>query len=89
MAVNGGEATATVEAAVPIVKAALHTTSDTGIWEKRKWETAAAQLAGGTVRARLPAGRPLVFFLTVTDERGATVSTEHAELPAQPEAAER
>ena len=83
MQVKGGEVTATVEAAVPIVKAALHTTSDTGIWEKRTWQTAAAEIADGLIRAKLPAARPLVFFLTLTDQRGATVSTEHAALPAE------
>jgi hypothetical protein len=28
----------------------------------------------------LPAARPLVYFVTVTDRRQATVSTEHAVL---------
>jgi len=27
--------------------------------------------------ARLPEARPLVYFLTITDDRKATVSTEH------------
>jgi len=88
MQVKGGEVTATVEAAVPIAKAAMHSTTDTGVWEKRKWATTPAQVADGAVRARLPAGRPLVFFVTVTDQRGAAASTEHAELPAQPTAGE-
>jgi len=84
-----GEAVeATVKAAVPITKAGLHYTTDSGAWQKRKWHSEPAQVADGKVRAKLPAARPLVFFLTVTDRRGATVSTEHAALPAQPTAGE-
>jgi len=60
--------------------AALHWTSDTGAWKERKWKTAAASLAGGKLIAELPAERPAVLFLTLTDQRGATVSTETAVL---------
>ena len=36
-----------------------------------------------TARAELPEDRPLVYFLTLTDGRGATVSTEHKVLPKE------
>jgi len=62
------------------VAAALHYTSDTGPWKERKWESVEARLADATVSAELPAGRPLVYYLSVTDQRGAMTSTEHAEL---------
>ena len=89
MQVKGRDVTATVEAAVPIAKASLHYTTDAGIWEKRQWKTEPARLADGTVRATLPAVRPLVFFLTLSDRRGATVSAEHAVMTARPEAGGR
>jgi hypothetical protein len=64
-------------AEVPVTSAALHTTSDTGAWKERKWHSRSATIDGGTVKAELPAVRPLVYFLTLTDRRKATVSTEH------------
>ncbi|MFW6161356.1 MAG: alpha/beta hydrolase family protein [Planctomycetota bacterium] len=79
MQVKGDTVTATFDAAVPIAKAGLHYTTDTGVWEHRKWRTQPAGLDGRTIRAALPTARPLVFFLTLTDRRGATVSTEHVE----------
>ena len=45
-----------------------------------KHDTAAALFEDGVVKAELPEGRPLVYFVTITDERKATVSTEHEEL---------
>jgi cephalosporin-C deacetylase-like acetyl esterase len=44
------------------------------------YHAVAAVIRGHSLLASLPdlpADRPLVFFLTATDERGATVSTEH------------
>ena len=76
-----GKATATFTAKVPVDKGNLHYTTDTGNWQKRNWQTAEAQLAEGTVSAELPKQRPLVYYLSVTDRRGAMLSTEHAELP--------
>jgi dienelactone hydrolase len=61
----------------PIVAAALHFTTDGGPWQKRKWQTRPAKLEGNRVTAELPSERPLVYFLTLTDNRKATVSAEH------------
>jgi dienelactone hydrolase len=63
--------------AVSVTGAALHFTADTGPWSKRKWQTQPARVDGDRVVADLPAARPLVYFVTVTDRRQATVSTEH------------
>ena len=59
----------------------FHWTTDVGEWQKRKWQTRDAS-ADGESRANvaLPTDRPLVGFFTLTDKRGATVSTEHFEL---------
>jgi hypothetical protein len=60
----------------------IHYTTDAGEWQKREWKTAGAELSAGKISARLPAERPLVCYLSVTDERGIRVSTAHVELPA-------
>jgi len=82
MQITGSTATARVDSPVRQKKAELHYTNDTGEWQKRDWKTAGAELSAGTISARLPAERPLVCYLSVTDERGAQVSTGHAELSA-------
>jgi hypothetical protein len=68
-------------AVVPVTAAGLHFTTDTGPGKVRKWQTWPAEVRGTTVRARLAGDRPLVYFLTLTDERKATISTEHEALP--------
>lgn len=70
-------------AEVPVISAAVHFTTDVGPWKERKWQTRPAKIDGNILRAELPEGRPLVYFLTLTDERKATVSTEHEELTAE------
>jgi dienelactone hydrolase len=60
----------------------LHWTSDLKEpWQKRKWQTNDAGVAVGNFTdlwsVKLPKERPIVWFLTATDERKATVSSEH------------
>lgn len=76
-----GKATAAFTATVPVARGQLHYTTDSGPWQKRAWHSVDAELGAGRLRADLPAERPLVYYLSVTDRRGAMVSTEHAELP--------
>lgn len=64
---------------------AAHWTTDTkGAWLKRKWESRTARRMVGNATdfyaVSLPTHRPLIYFLTATDERGAVVSTEHESL---------
>ncbi|MEO8350576.1 MAG: PhoPQ-activated protein PqaA family protein, partial [Chthoniobacteraceae bacterium] len=73
-------ATAKLTASSPPTKADLHFTADTGEWQKRKWQTVPAKLSGGVVVATIPDPRPLVFYLSVTDPRGAQTSAPHVEL---------
>jgi dienelactone hydrolase len=68
-----------------IKSVAIHWTTDAkSPWQKRKWESrTAAQMVGNATdfySVSLPKDRPIVYFLTATDERGATVSTEHGVL---------
>ncbi|HVR76512.1 MAG TPA: acetylxylan esterase [Planctomycetota bacterium] len=79
--VAGGRASAAVTAATRIEKAELHFTTDTGPWKDRLWISEPAKAGKDDVAADLPPRRPLVFFLTVTDERGATASSPPASLP--------
>jgi dienelactone hydrolase len=81
MKTGDGKATAPFTAKVPVTRGQLHYTTDSGPWQERAWQSVDARLTGGSVEADLPAGRPLVCYLSVTDERGAMVSTEHAEIP--------
>ncbi len=80
---EGAAVSATFEAPVKVVKAGLHYTTDpvTGpgaaAWAKRNWQSTDAAIEGEKVSAKLPAEEGIVFFMTITDERGATVSTEH------------
>jgi dienelactone hydrolase len=65
-----------------IKSVSAHWTTDTkGPWQKRKWESRLAERMVGNATdfftVALLKDRPLVYFLTVTDQRGATVSNEH------------
>jgi hypothetical protein len=74
---SAGRVSAAIEARSPVESGALHYTTDTGAWQKRGWKTVAADVADGVVSADLPEARPIVYYLSVTDRRGATMSTEH------------
>ncbi len=80
--VGGDSLSAGYEAEVPISKAELHTTTDRGRWQDRKWASTTIPYddQAKQVRATLPPSRPLIAFVTVTDERGLTTSSEHVEL---------
>ena len=85
----GGIASASVVAQVPITSAELDYTANGGAWQKRQWQHIPATLTATGVSAALPAARPLVYYLRVTDQRGCSVTTAHVELslqsPAQPQ----
>lgn len=74
---EGIAVSATFTSEVPIKSAGLHYTTDQGIWKDRKWQSIDAKMEAGKLTAILPAEKSIVFFFTVTDERGVTVSTEH------------
>lgn len=80
MQCEGQLVTAEVSAPLPLMRAAIHYTGDTGPWQQRAWCSMPARIEAGRVIGELPDRRPLVCFLTVTDERDATVSTEHVVL---------
>ena len=82
MKTDGDRVSAKVVSPRPVKQAALDYTTDTGGWQKRRWHTSPADLKDNTITARLPGQRPVVWFLSITDERGLRVSTEHEEMSA-------
>ncbi len=71
----------TFKTVVPIKSAALHYTTDAGAWQKREWKSVPAKIQGDTANAVLPVASGIVYFVTLTDDRGAVVSTEHEVVP--------
>ena len=67
-------------AEIPVARAELNFTRDTGKWQDRKWETIAAEVKDGEASAQIPAGAS-VFYLNLIDGRGLVVSSEHVEKP--------
>lgn len=70
---------------VTLASAQLHYTTDVGPWQQRAWTSVAATIQNDEVRAALPRqaddkAAPRVFFFTVRDQRGATVSSPHLTL---------
>lgn len=74
---NGNHVEVKFHPTTPIERAALRFTTDGGAWQQRRWQTVELKVEDATAKAELPAGRPLVYFVTLTDNRKATVSTEH------------
>jgi dienelactone hydrolase len=68
-----------VHSKVPIKQAQIHVTTDEGAWQKRKWTSRDADLKGDHLSGGC-GPETQVFFFTVTDARGATVSTEHSDV---------
>src|SRR5207247_7628029 len=73
MARDGGTVSAPVTAKGKLTAAHLHYAVAEGPWPKREWKSAPAELKDGRVTANLPADRPLVYYLAVTDGRGLEV----------------
>jgi hypothetical protein len=68
-----------------VTKVQLHWTTDAkSPWQKRKWQSKDVPVLPGNAtdfyRIVLPTDRPQIWFVTATDERKATVSTEHQTL---------
>lgn len=84
---ENGDVSVSLEPGTPAVGAALHFTTDTGTWQKRRWETQYLPVNGSTLTATLPATRPLAWFVAVTDARGWTTSTDCQEAGPVPNTA--
>jgi dienelactone hydrolase len=74
---KGSRVMARYHASVPIARAEIHYAVADGPWNKRGWQGVSAVHARDVVSADLPTARPLVYFLSITDERGVQVTTPH------------
>ncbi|MDR1142483.1 MAG: PhoPQ-activated pathogenicity-related family protein, partial [Planctomycetaceae bacterium] len=72
---DGKSVSVTFESEVPVVKAELAWTADTGEWHKREWKTTPATINSNTVSAALPTPLPTCYYILLTDERGLPVSS--------------
>lgn len=70
------------DAAVPLRRAELNYTLQTGRWQDRLWQSLPAEIDPNAKKAhaRLPQGVK-VYYFNLIDERDLVVSSEHVELP--------
>lgn len=71
-----GRVWAEVRSRTNVVSAAMHYTTETGPINKRQWETVPCRLDGSSIVGRRLPANATIWFLTVTDERDATISSE-------------
>jgi PhoPQ-activated pathogenicity-related protein len=63
------------DTSVKLREASLHHTSDTTAINKRAWQSTLASIDGNTITVDAPPAATTAWFITVTDERGAIIST--------------
>ena len=80
MGIANEVASASFKSKFPVTKAEFNYTADTGPWQKRECKTLPATSEHNLLTARLPAQRPMVCFLSLTDARDVTITTAHVEL---------
>jgi dienelactone hydrolase len=73
--IKGDQIEVTFESATTLKKAELNYTTDTGLRSKRAWKSIPATITGHVITAPKPPTDANTWFITVTDERGAMVST--------------
>jgi dienelactone hydrolase len=73
--IDGEQMRVPFTSAVPLKEAALHFTTDTGLRSKRTWQSTPATIADGVVTASRPPADANTWFVSLTDERGAMVTT--------------
>ena len=71
----GGEVRVVCKSATALKKAVLHYTTDGGLRSRREWKSVPAAVKDSVVTAPAPPADANTWFLTVTDERDAMVST--------------
>lgn len=73
--IDGAQVKVTYTSSVPLKEAKLHYTTEEGLRAKRNWSELPATFADGVVTAPLPPAGANTWFVTLTDERDAMVST--------------
>lgn len=74
--IKGDSVKLTCTSATALKKAELHYTSDTGLRSKRTWKSIPATIHANTITAPIPPADANTWYISVTDERDAMVSTE-------------
>lgn len=74
--ISDGRVCASVKSKVALASANLHYTTGTVPINKLDWETVSARIEDGKVIASVPPDNATIWFLTVTDDRDAIVSSE-------------
>lgn len=64
------------ESATPLKGGSLHFTADAGLRSKRQWSSVPVTIEKSEIHAPLPPETANTWFVTITDERGAMVSSE-------------
>ncbi|MDP3850416.1 MAG: prolyl oligopeptidase family serine peptidase [Luteolibacter sp.] len=73
--ITGEQVRVSYTARVPLTEAALHFTSDTGPRSKRTWKSIPAGIHEQSITAPKPPQNANTWYLSLTDERGAMVTT--------------
>jgi len=73
--VEGEKVTLPFQSTVPVKASQLHYTTDTGLRSKRTWTSVEAVIGAGVVTTPKPPAEANTWFLSLTDERGAMVTT--------------
>lgn len=74
--IRGDQVIVGCKSATPLKKAELNYTTDTGLRSKRTWKALPATVNGATIIAPRPPADANTWFVSMTDERGAMVTTE-------------
>ena len=64
-----------VSSSTPLAKAELHYTTQTTAINKREWLTCDAEIVDNQISVAAPPADSTAWFITVEDERGATISS--------------
>jgi len=72
-----GTAFVKVQSTIPIKNAMLHFAINEGPWQKRLWKSIPANISDGVASAKLPMDKPIVYYISLIDEQGLEVSSNH------------
>ncbi len=73
--VDGNQVKVTCESVTALKKAELNFTTDGGLRSKREWKSIPAMITGKVITAPKPPAEANTWYISVTDERDAMVST--------------
>ncbi|MFM7604039.1 MAG: alpha/beta hydrolase family protein [Prosthecobacter sp.] len=79
--IQGDQVVVSCTSSLPLKEAKLNYTTDTGLRSKRKWTSVPATITGNTITATKPPAGANTWYVSVSDERGAMVSTEVVLVP--------